>query len=92
MGDTGHEIGGAGPKCGEAHPRRAGHGRGCLSHERGGRLMFGQHELKAGLTESLDEVDDLSAGVPEHVPDARCVKAVADSAGDGRRHANRMPP
>src|SRR5207249_4735301 len=73
--DSGHEIRRTGAERAEAHTRNAGEGRCCLSHECGGRLVFGQHELEACLTESFDEVDDLPAGMPEHVPDARCAEA-----------------
>ena len=92
MCDPGHEVGRAWPEGGEADAGHAGDGRRGLGHERGGRLVLGQDELKSSLAKSLDEVDHLSARMPEHMSHARRAQTVADRARDGQSHAHRMPP
>src|SRR6266545_4850206 len=63
------------------YPTRARHRVG---HERRRGFMTGQHELEPGLAEALDEIDDLAAGMPGHVSDARFTQALSDDARDAR--------
>ena len=90
--DAGDEIGRTRAERGETHAGNAGQHRAGLGHERGGRLVFGQHELEARLAESLDEVDHLAAGMAEDVADAGRAQAIAYRAGDTRSHGDSMPP
>ena len=54
--------------------------------------MLRQHEREARLSESLDEVDHLAAGMAVYVPDPGRAETLADRARDGDGHGDRMPP
>ena len=69
--DTGHEIRRAWPERRDAHPGDAARARHRLCHERSRGLVPRQHELEAGLTKALDEIDHLAAGMTEGVAHAR---------------------
>src|SRR2546430_1378196 len=92
LGQAGDGVGRARPKWGQAHPGDSGHGRRGLGHERGRGLVFGEDELEPRLSEPLDQIDDLSAGMPVDIPNARGAETIADRARDARWHAHRMPP
>ena len=80
--DAGHEVGRARPEGRETDARRPGAARHRLGHEGRAGLVPREHELEAGLAETLDEVHHLAARVPEDVPYTRGAQAFPDDASN----------
>jgi len=92
VSDPGHQVGSAGTERRETDARDTGGRRGGLGHERRRGLVLCKNKFEAGLSESFDQIDDLSAGMPVHISHARRAQSVTDRVRNGQSHAHRMPP
>jgi hypothetical protein len=87
--NAGDEVRRARPERREADARNARRSRRGLRHERRGGLVLCEDELESCLAEALDQIDDLSAGMPIHVPHAGGAKPISDRARDCHSHASK---